>query len=165
MEPVAAHALAVERLGQRIPIGHLGMGPVERGVEAGHLGDVGQAAGGGLQGLDLGRQVERRERDERAELGQQAVVDERRPVVRGTAVDDPVTDHVQRPACGETVQRVVEGVGRRIGNDLDRAPVDGLLDAVAAAVERVLERGRAAVQAGDQVQSLTSGMSSRCSTT
>jgi len=81
------------------------------------------------------------------------------------AVDDAVADHLQRTVAGQEVEHVVERGVRPVADDLDRTPVDELLGVTPGAVERVLERGRPAVQAADQVQSLTSGMSSRCSTT
>ena len=37
MKAVAAHALCIERLGDRVAVGDLGMAAVERGVEAGDL--------------------------------------------------------------------------------------------------------------------------------
>jgi hypothetical protein len=37
MEPIAAHALPMELLGDRVAIGQLGMSAVERRVEAGDL--------------------------------------------------------------------------------------------------------------------------------
>ncbi len=128
-------------------------------------GTPGTAARRRLERGDLGREVQRGERHEGAELGQQRVVDECGAVVVRAAVDDAVADHLQPAVAGEAVQHVVERGVRPVADDLDRAPVDELLGVTPGAVQRVLERGRPAVQAGDQVQSLTSGMSSRCSTT
>ena len=59
MEAVAPHALLVQRVGQGVAVGHLGMAAMEGGVEAGDLGNPGRRSRITRMGARL---VQRRQR-------------------------------------------------------------------------------------------------------
>ena len=67
----------------------------ERGVEHGDVGKVRQHAAGDLDAEQRGRVVERRQRRERLERRDRLIVDDRRPVQVGAAVNHPVSDRHQ----------------------------------------------------------------------
>jgi hypothetical protein len=119
VEPVPADAAVPERGRQRQALRDLRHPPVEGGVEAGHLGHPGDPLGRRLQRGDLGREVQRRERHEGTELGEQAVVDQRRAIVVRAAMHDAVAHHVQRTVAGQSVQRVDERRVPLAADDLD----------------------------------------------
>ena len=127
MEAVPPHTSVPERGRQRQALRHLRQTAVEGRVEAGDLGHARDPPRRRLERGDLGREVERGERHEGAELGQQRVVDECGAIVVRPAMDDAVADHLQPATAGEAVQDVVERGVRPVADDLDRAPVDQLL--------------------------------------
>jgi len=110
---------------------------VERGVEDGHLGQLGQRRAGRLDAVDPGRVVQRRERDKVADRLQDRVVDERGPGEPWPAVHDPVPDRAQ---------------GRHIDQRQDGRQVPGSdhpalrLGRPGRVDDGVLERGRTAVE-------------------
>ena len=62
MEAVAPHALLVQRVGQGVAVGHLGMAAMEGGVEAGDLGNPGAALADHADGRQVVGLVQRRQR-------------------------------------------------------------------------------------------------------
>jgi hypothetical protein len=87
---------------------------VEGGVEAGHLRDSGQQPPYQPHRAQAGGLVQRGERDQGPELGQQGVVDDRRAGATA-AVHDPVPDGVGlRPQLGNRV------LGRLVGRLVER---------------------------------------------
>jgi hypothetical protein len=92
VEAVAAHARVVPCRGHGEAPVHLGLARVERGVEAGDLRDVGKGRARRAHAGEVVRLVQRRERLERRQRGEQRLVDRRRGDVRGAAVDDAVAD-------------------------------------------------------------------------
>ncbi len=92
MEAVAPDAVVPVGAGEREPLGELGHAPVERGVEAGDLGQAGEALGDDLDAAQLGGEVERGEGDQLAQGRHERRVDARRGLVVGSPEDDPVAD-------------------------------------------------------------------------
>ena len=153
---------------------------MKRRVEAGDLRQARQRRGGRVDPLQRGARVQRRERREGGDRGAHAIVDARRAGKARAAVHDAVTDRLGLAAAAaaragqRTAQRrgMAAGIGVRIP-----ALLAALQDRVAGGVdERVLEAARAGVDDEDaqpgattqaaacgQVQSRTSGMSSKCS--
>ena len=90
MEAVPADALLGAGTRQCIGLGHLGLGAVERRVEARDLGQVGPELPEGPDRGQVVRLVERCEVDEPLEIGQDPGVDRGRLAVFQSAVDDAV---------------------------------------------------------------------------
>jgi len=74
---------------------------VERGVEAGELRGAGKGRARRANAGEVVRLVQRRERLERRQRGEQRLVDRRRGDVRGAAVDDAVADAGDLAFAGE----------------------------------------------------------------
>ena len=99
------------------------MAAVEGRVEAGDLRLSGKGADRRLDAGDVVRLVERRERDELAQLGEHRLVDQHRRGEVGAAVDDAMADgddpariaDVLEPTENDAHRRVmVERAGRRV---------------------------------------------------
>ena len=99
MEPVAADALLGVGPGQGEGLGHLGLGSVERRVEARDLRQIGAELGEGPDRGQVVRLVERSQGDERVEIGQDLGVDPGRLAILQAAVDDAVAHRVKPPAA------------------------------------------------------------------
>ena len=129
---------------------------MERGVEGGRLGHPGECHQRRPDRLDRDRVVERGEVGEPVQLIEHLVVDERRGREPRPAVDDPMTDRLDRAdrdaLDNEALEKRFE-VGRaalgpgRVGAPLERRREQGI---PAVAVEHArLERARARVQDED----------------
>ena len=92
MEPVAAHALDVELLGDRKAIGNVGMASVEGRIEAGNLQEVGLSLEYRADRRQVIGLVEGGERDEPLEPLEHSPADDGRLAIVGAAVDDAMTD-------------------------------------------------------------------------
>ena len=92
METVAANALVVESLRDGKPVRHVGVPPVEGGVEAGNLHDAGEALLDRANGVEVVRLVHRGERDQPLQSRQDVVVYRHRRRIVGTAVGHAVPD-------------------------------------------------------------------------
>ena len=115
MESVPLHAGIVELFRQREALGHVGIRPVERRIEAGDLCELRRA----LQQLRNGRHVvrlmQRRERNEARERLERLRLDPHWTGELESPVDDPVSDADQ-----PMIRKVVLQEGSQI---LDRAVV------------------------------------------
>ena len=101
VEAVTTDALVVEPPRQREPVGELRMTAVERGVEAGHLRQVGLDRGDRADAGEIVRLMQRRERTERLQLGEHRRTDAHRRHEVDTAMHHPVTDAEQRRPIAE----------------------------------------------------------------
>ena len=108
--PVVRHGVAVSVRRQ---------GAMERGVEHGHVIDVGPVLARRLDPGEVARQVQRCQSHEAAQLGQHIVVDPRRRGEHLAAVDDAVANGVD-PHIAELGDDVTDG-GEVVGHLLDRA--------------------------------------------
>jgi len=122
---------------------------VERRVERGDLHGIGELGARRGDAEQPGGLVQRRERHERVQRGQQRIVDERGPPVVRPAVHDAVPDHVDgvlTGGCKQLRERGVERVAhvRRIGV--------GFVAAERGAVphQARLQRGRPRVEGEDR---------------
>ena len=150
------------------PLPRQGEGPrggrqvgVEGGVEAGHRRQVGGYPAYGIDRVQGDRLVQRGERRERPEVGQQVVGHPLRRDVVGAAVHDAVADRVDvadqvADVVGQVVRRAVPG-----GDD----PVVGVehpeLDAAGPRVDG--EDPHACASSSGHCQAWMSGASSPCS--
>lgn len=76
VEPIPADALFPRPLGQGVALRHLGHAPVEGGVEAHHLRNLGPPRGHQIDAGDLGRQVQWGEGHQRPQVGQHAIANQ-----------------------------------------------------------------------------------------
>ena len=171
MESVAAYAGEPPLFCERETLGDLRESTVERRIEACDVGDVGEPLPSGSDECETGCLVQRCQHDEGVEFGEERLVDDGRGVACGASVHDAVTDgRGSAVACvREAAQDVIEFEVTVAALDLDGlARRDGV-----ALEERHFEARRPGVQGQhegrarhglDQVQSRTSGMSSKCST-
>ena len=92
VEPVAADLVAEHRLRQRQPAGELRQRRVKGGVEAGDLGHARPPPERGPHPGQRRRLMQRRQRDERLQVGEQLRVHAGRAGVPAAAMDDPMGD-------------------------------------------------------------------------
>ena len=113
MEAVAAHARIVQLGGNGESPRHVGVRRMERGIEAGHLRQVGPAPEEHPDRREIVRLMQRRERHELLELRHDRGVHPHRRRVLGAAVDDPMAD--RRETVSGAVRRLqpVEDVRER----------------------------------------------------
>ena len=179
VEPVKAVAAQLEALAplarQRVRRGLRRQRAVKGGVEAGDLRQARQRRGGRVDALERGARVQRRQRRERGDRGARVGVDARRPGEARPAVHDAVPDRLGAAArVGERrAQRAGVAAGARRPAPSARSPRSRIASVAAStsACLRLLEpalttRTRTATatsRAPGQVQSRTSGMSSKCS--
>ena len=98
MKSIAADALLMQRAGQRQPRGDLGLVVVKGGIEASDLGKVWRQRGNGADRGQIVRLMERRERAERVELGEEGGIDTARRGETHPAMHDAVPDRDHFPA-------------------------------------------------------------------
>ena len=96
VEAVAADAVVVEPARQGVPVGDLGVGAVERGIEARDLGQLGPEPGDRADAGEIVRLVQRRERHERGQLLEHRWTHPHRPGVVDAAMHHPMADADQR---------------------------------------------------------------------
>lgn len=92
MESITPHAFSMKPMWDRIAIRHHVMRAVKRGVETGYLRKgrkVGQKRADRCQVMRL---MKWGQRDEPLQLGHDAVVDQHRPIIARTAMDDAMAD-------------------------------------------------------------------------
>ena len=93
--------VVVEPARQGEPVGELGMAAVERGIEAGHLRQVGLDRGDRADAGEIVRLMQRRQRAERLELGEHRRIDAHRRGEVDAAMHHAVTDAEQRRPVAE----------------------------------------------------------------
>src|SRR5437870_1147693 len=110
MESVAAYAGVPPMFGERETLCDLRELMVESRVEAGDVGNVGEAPSGGSDERETRPLMQWRQRDEGTEFGEQLIIDDGRGVAAGTSMHDAVTDRRGwTAACGrEASQDVIE---------------------------------------------------------
>ena len=96
MKAVAAHALVVIGAGQGVGVIDEGMAAMEGGVEAGDLRRRRECLHRRLDAGDIVRLVERRERNERAQVGERCFVDQDRRGVVWPSMDDAMANRDDR---------------------------------------------------------------------
>ena len=118
VEPVPAHAkLLAPSPGHGIGEGRDGQRRVERGVEAGHRGQVGQRLAHRVDRRQRGRLVQRSQFRETSKRGDDVVVEPRRCGEAGAAVHDAVADRIDRT---QRFELVAEDLGDEV---VDRAEI------------------------------------------
>ena len=100
MKAIASDALLIERVGQRKGLLDLGSGSVEGGIETGHLRQFGIEGHCHFDGREIVRLVQRRERHQLLQLGEQFRRDTGGSGVVQTAMDDAVAERV-KPSVAE----------------------------------------------------------------
>ena len=123
MEAVAPHALLVQRVGQGVAVGHLGMAAMEGGVEAGDLGNPGAALADHADGRQVVGLVQRRQRGVGIQPRQDVVIDQHRLGQLGAAVHHAMA-HGQRRAAEVAAEPgahdflAIGHIGRVAGGDV-----------------------------------------------
>ena len=122
MEAVAANALGIKLLRNRVVIGLRAMAPVERGVEARHLRQVGKAFADRADRRQIVGLVQRRKRHIARKISEHLVIDQDRAIVGRAAMDDAMADRdglelagvpqpdSRGPDRGRNVRHVARGV-------------------------------------------------------
>ena len=95
VEAIAVHALRPYGRGQGIHLRQFRLGAMERRVETGNLWECGRQRGDGADGRDVVGLMQRRERHQRFEGGDNLVVHADRRCISRTAVDDTVPHREQ----------------------------------------------------------------------
>jgi hypothetical protein len=110
MKAVTPNAFGMELMRYRIIVGKRAVRAMERSVEASDLRQLGASRGDGLYAEQLRGDVERSERDRRAQLGEQLRVDTARLVLAGTAVHESMTRGCRggKPLAFERVKTCVD---------------------------------------------------------
>src|SRR5262249_6548357 len=126
VKAVAADALLVEPLGQRVAVGDLWMAAMEGGVEAGDLGELRLPLQQGSDGAEIVRLMEWRKRRKSLESLDHGCVDQNRRTVIRTAMHHAVSDRDgQASDLGAQELNDLAERGRHVGG-LGRRP--GLVD-------------------------------------
>jgi hypothetical protein len=105
VEAEAAHALVAKARGEQVGAGDLGQRPVECRIEDGNMCCVRQRSARSRDRLDGGGVVQRRQFDQRGELGQHRIVDPRRIRESRSPVDDTMADGCDRRRVAERCNR------------------------------------------------------------
>src|SRR4051812_26902122 len=100
MESVAAYAGEPPLFRERESLGDLRESTVECRIEACDVGHVGKALPSSSDERETGCLVQRCQRNERIEFGEERLVDNGRGVACAAAVHDPVTHRDRRPKAG-----------------------------------------------------------------
>jgi hypothetical protein len=98
VEAVALDAFGRQRARDGEGLGDRRVGAVEGGIEAGHLTDIGQQAGDGLDAVEVVRLMQRGEGDEALEFLDDFAVDRDRRRKKLAAMDNAMADGRQIPA-------------------------------------------------------------------
>ena len=92
VKSVTPHAFGVKLMRDRIVVSDRVMGAVKRGVEAGHLWKVRKIGQKRADRRQVMRLMKRSQRNEPLQSGHDAMVDQHRPVIVRTAMNDAMTD-------------------------------------------------------------------------
>ena len=125
VEAVAADALVVEGARKGVAVGVLGVAAVEGGVEAGDLRQARVDRRDDADGGEVVRLVQRRQRLERGQAGEDVGVDAHRAVEVGAAVDDAVADGAELDAAEAGEPAAQRLGGRAAGRGARRRPSCG----------------------------------------
>ena len=187
VEAVAAHAAVGDRARQGEGLRHLRLGAMERGVEAGHLGQLGCALHQRPDRGEVVRLVQGRERNVLFQRREHGCIDANGSGVGKPAVDDAVADadealfaQLVAEEREQMVERAVVTQGRAVapaffaerasvailGNEVRRriqplglAAGDQLQRRAGGREERELETRRARIENGDRLAHVTSPLS------
>jgi hypothetical protein len=99
MEPVSTHPLTMKAIGNGVPLGDFSVPPMERGIEASHLRQLGTAGANGAYRREIVRLVERGQRRQTLESIQHGIIDHRRPAIIVAAMDHPMADRPRQRAA------------------------------------------------------------------
>src|SRR5262245_51876009 len=123
VEPVAAHALRVKTLRDRVVVRKCVVATMEGGVETGDLRKIGGTGKNRTDRDEVVRLMQGRERNIALELREHALVDQYRPIELRTAVHNPMADgdrlevlRLTQPSAGDGERRRHVGhIVRRVG--------------------------------------------------
>ena len=112
---VAAQAFPVIRIGQRQPLDDFVVPPVKAGIEDRDLRQIGQTRANRFDRRQLGRQVQRHHRHQRAQLGEHRVVDPDGRSVTRAAEHHAMADHHRHDTVELVAQPLQQHRHRRAG--------------------------------------------------